>query len=193
MKSNPTTALVICQGESTPKVSSLTIAESFGKNHRDVLRRINALIVDLPAAFNERNFAPVEYEDGKGQWRPQYLLTRDAFSLLVMGFTGPEALAWKLRYIEAFNAMEKELLGQRLLAAPEGRALIQEGLRLARRLTPRRRKEIKRALHYHGLGLSNPEIAETLFVGVNTVKTHLKAAYRKTSASSRTALKKMLR
>lgn len=33
-------------------------------------------------------------------------LTRDAFSLLVMGMTGKAAIMWKLRYIEAFNALE---------------------------------------------------------------------------------------
>jgi len=36
-------------------------------------------------------------------------MTRDGFTLIVMGFTGKEAMAWKLRYIEAFNAMEAEL------------------------------------------------------------------------------------
>ena len=41
--------------------------------------------------------------------RKEYLLTRDGFSLLVMGFTGEKALSWKLKYIEAFNEMEKEL------------------------------------------------------------------------------------
>lgn len=38
-----------------------------------------------------------------------YLMNRDGFSLLVMGFTGEKALQWKIKYIEAFNAMEKEL------------------------------------------------------------------------------------
>lgn len=36
-------------------------------------------------------------------------MTRDGFSLLVMGFTGNRALEWKLKYIEAFNHMEAEL------------------------------------------------------------------------------------
>ena len=39
-------------------------------------------------------------------------MTRDGFSLLVMGFTGKEALKWKLKYIEAFNLMEKTILNQ---------------------------------------------------------------------------------
>ena len=45
------------------------------------------------------------------QWYKEYQLTRDGFSLLVMGFTGKKALAWKLKYIEAFNKMEKALRG----------------------------------------------------------------------------------
>lgn len=36
-------------------------------------------------------------------------MNRDGFSLLAMGFTGKDALHWKLRYIEAFNKMEEEL------------------------------------------------------------------------------------
>ena len=43
------------------------------------------------------------------QWYKEYLLTRDGFSLLVMGFTGKEALQWKLQYIEAFNKMEEQI------------------------------------------------------------------------------------
>ena len=45
----------------------------------------------------------------KGKEYTEYLLTRDGFSLLVMGFTGSKALEWKLKYIEAFNKMEEEL------------------------------------------------------------------------------------
>lgn len=36
-------------------------------------------------------------------------MNRDGFSLLCMGFTGKEALEWKLKYIEAFNKMEEKL------------------------------------------------------------------------------------
>lgn len=96
--------------DGAPRASSLDITEKFGKRHCDVLRAIQRVMADLPSDFNERNFASVEYTDEKGEKRPAYSLTRGAFSLVVMGFTGKEALAWKVRYIEAFNAMEKELL-----------------------------------------------------------------------------------
>lgn len=87
--------------------SSREVAENFGKLHKDVLRAIRNL--DCSPEFNERNFAPVEYLDSKGEKRTEYGMTRDGFSFLVMGFTGKEAAIWKERYITAFNAMEAAL------------------------------------------------------------------------------------
>lgn len=59
----------------------------------------------------------VEYKDAKGESRPAYNLTRDGFTILVMGFTGKAAMKWKIRYIEAFNAMEQKLLEPQQLPA----------------------------------------------------------------------------
>lgn len=59
--------------------------------------------------FSRLNFQPVEYRDAKGEMRTEYRMTRDGFSLLAMGFTGDEALAWKIAYIKAFNAMADEI------------------------------------------------------------------------------------
>ncbi|SME96578.1 Rha family transcriptional regulator [Desulfovibrio gilichinskyi] len=98
--------LIITNGK--PVVSSLTIADHFGKQHKNVLQSIDKL--EVPVKFNELNFQPVEYLDAKGEARPAYNITRDGFTLLVMGFTGKKAMQWKIRYIEAFNAMEQELL-----------------------------------------------------------------------------------
>lgn len=94
--------------------TTLRIAELFEKRHDHILRDIEKLKQQLPKEFNESNFGRVDYTDTKGEKRPMYTLTRDAFSLLVMGFTGEKALQWKLKYIEAFNAMEKELRAKRL-------------------------------------------------------------------------------
>jgi Rha family phage regulatory protein len=90
-------------------VSSLTLAEHFRKRHDDVLKAIRNLIRGLPEDFNARNFATVEYLDPKGEKRPAFNLTRDGFTLLAMGFSGAKALAWKVRYIQAFNTMEDRL------------------------------------------------------------------------------------
>lgn len=46
------------------------------------------------------------YIDAKGEHRPMYLMNRQGFELLVMGFTGENALRWKLAYSDAFNQME---------------------------------------------------------------------------------------
>ena len=91
-------------------VSSRQIAEDFEKRHADVLESIRGLNEQIrPTEKSVGYFIPSEYRDVKGEMRKEYLLTRDGFSLLVMGFTGERALSWKLKYIEAFNEMEKEL------------------------------------------------------------------------------------
>lgn len=88
----------------------LIVAQAFEKEHKDVLKAISNL--ECSKEFNERNFAPVEYKDAKGEMRPAYQLTRDGFSFLAMGFTGKKAAAWKEKFLEAFNTMEKALRRQ---------------------------------------------------------------------------------
>ena len=105
----------------TPRVSSLAVAEHFQKRHTEVLRSIRSITPEVAPEFNERNFASVEYADEKGEMRPMYQLSRDGFTLLAMGFAGKKALAWKIRYIEAFNAMERALRGNE--AKPKQHAL----------------------------------------------------------------------
>lgn len=89
--------------------TSLKIAEVFGKQHKDILKAIREL--DCPKDFAERNFAPGSYKDANNQDRPMYIITRDGFTLLAMGFTGKAAMQFKIAYIEAFNAMERTIKG----------------------------------------------------------------------------------
>ena len=93
-----------------PRVSSLSISEHFEKTHADVLKSVRKITLECPQEFNEGNFSLVNFTDAKGESRPMYQLSRDGFTLVAMGFTGKKALAWKVRYIEAFNAMERALL-----------------------------------------------------------------------------------
>lgn len=86
---------------------SLTVADRFGKRHRDVLRSIKLL--KCSKDFNARNFASVEYKDQKGEKRTYYDMTQDGWMFLVMGFTGEKAAEWKEKFIVAFRAMEAEL------------------------------------------------------------------------------------
>lgn len=100
-----TELLTISNGQ--PTASSRDIAEHFGKRHDHVLRDIETLGKDLPN-FGEM-FFDTEIPDSYGRPQRAYLMNRDGFTLLAMGFTGKEALAWKMKYISAFNAMEREL------------------------------------------------------------------------------------
>lgn len=95
-----------------PTTTSLNVAQVFEKEHKVILRAINNIITEISQDFNEHNFVPVEYTDAKNEKRPMYILTRDAFTLLAMGFTGKKAMQFKLAYIEAFNKMEAELKRQ---------------------------------------------------------------------------------
>jgi len=99
-------------------VFSLKVAEHFQRRHKYILEVVRQVIADCPPNFTEPNFRPSEYTDPTGRKLPAYELTRDAFALVVMGFTGKEALAWKVRYIQAFNAMEAELRAR--VALPQG-------------------------------------------------------------------------
>jgi len=89
--------------------SSRDVAAFFGKEHRNVLRDIDLLITQ-EQKLGLLNFEQTPYvEPSTGQTYRSYNMDRDGFTLLAMGFTGGKALKWKLRYIEAFNAMEAEL------------------------------------------------------------------------------------
>lgn len=102
--------IILSTQNGEPVVSSRQIAENFGKNHRDVLRAVDNLKEDV------RNFAQMFFEgtdqDSYGREQRAYLMNRDGFTLLAMGFTGKAALEWKLKYIAAFNEMEKKLAEQ---------------------------------------------------------------------------------
>lgn len=86
--------------------TSLVVAESFGKQHKNVIRNIENLEKDV---LNfEQMFAEGETEDSYGRSRKMYYMNRDGFTLLAMGFTGKKALQFKLQYIEAFNQLEQQ-------------------------------------------------------------------------------------
>lgn len=94
-------------------VTSREVSENFEKRHKHVLESINNLITNMNSAEKSaKYFIPTEYKDCSGKSNKEFLLTRDGFSLLVMGFTGAKALGWKLKYIEAFNKMDQALRKQ---------------------------------------------------------------------------------
>ena len=86
-------------------VSSKQVAENFGKDHKHTLEYIRKILTDETSAA--KLFQESTYES-RGKTYPMYLMNRDGFSLVAMGFNGKKALQWKLRYIAAFNQMEQE-------------------------------------------------------------------------------------
>ena len=102
--------IVLSMQSGEPVASSRQIAENFEKNHNHVLRDIDSLKKDVS------NFGQMFFEttapDSYGREQRAYLMNRDGFTLLAMGFTGKTVLEWKLKYIAAFNEMEKKLTEQ---------------------------------------------------------------------------------
>jgi Rha family phage regulatory protein len=93
------------------RATSRDVSGYFGKRHADVVRAIRGLI-ELEPGLSQRTFALAEYIDEQGKPRIAYDMDRDGFTLLAMGFTGPQALHFKWAYIQAFNRMEAKLDGQ---------------------------------------------------------------------------------
>ncbi|WP_019636157.1 Rha family transcriptional regulator [Paenibacillus fonticola] len=86
---------------------SLTVAETFGKEHKNVLRDIETL--ECSEEFSRLNFEHSTYINDRGRSYPKYIITQDGFSFLVMGYTGKEAAMFKELYISEFNRMRDEL------------------------------------------------------------------------------------
>lgn len=96
---------------------SRSVAKNFGKRHDNVMVTIGGILKNKET---QRMFYKTTYvNEQNGQSYPMYLMDRDGFSLLVMGFTGAKALEWKLKYIQAFNEMEKKLANKNTLAIPK--------------------------------------------------------------------------
>lgn len=92
--------------------TSLDAAETFGKDHKHVLRDIREL--GCSEEFSRSNFGPTYYIDEQNKERPMTYMTRDGFTLLVMGYSGELAMKFKEAYIKQFNAMEAALQGKRI-------------------------------------------------------------------------------
>jgi len=90
-----------------PTTTSRDIAKHFNKRHDNVLRDIENLACS--PQFTQLNFEVGEYKDNSGKLCKEYIIYRDGFVFLTMGFTGKLAGEYKEAYINAFNQMEKQL------------------------------------------------------------------------------------
>lgn len=97
--------------------TSLQVAESFEKQHKNVMQSIRNLTAENSAVGNM--FAESTYVNKQGHEQPMFYMNRDGFTLLAMSFTGDKALQFKLKYIEAFNKMEQIIKELALPQTPE--------------------------------------------------------------------------
>ena len=97
----------------TIHTTSQIIAEAFGKRI-DIIHRN---IAEMPESFLH-NFAEVTETTPAGRTSKYYNISRDGMSMLVMGFTGSKAMSFKIKFIEAFNLMEKKLLEEPKFIVP---------------------------------------------------------------------------
>ena len=117
-------------------VSSRRVADNFGKQHKHVLEAIENIKAENSALMDM--FYETSYKAGTGKSYKEYLMNRDGFSLLVMGFTGKEAMEWKIKYINAFNEMERKLAKPQLTPAEQ----MAQGLIAAQPLLEEKSKQV---------------------------------------------------
>ena len=94
-----------------PTTTSLLVAKRFKKQHKNVMAAIRNIIKDVPEYGLEFKLIQTDTDLGMGRTRkdPAYLMTEQGFSVLVMGFTGSDAMRWKFAYAKAFTQMRKTL------------------------------------------------------------------------------------
>lgn len=114
--------ILIVQRDNQAFVSSREVATKFGKRHSDVIREIHKQFTQhsndqVMMNFFLRTFAEqrISLDNSRKRGRPpepHYLMSRDGFIFLAMGFTGRKAAEWKVRFLEAFNLMERTIIEQ---------------------------------------------------------------------------------
>jgi Rha family phage regulatory protein len=127
--------LVFIQNEEV-LTDSLTIAEMFGKEHKNVKRDIEETLVkldelkntneiaDLEINFNTLKFERISYQDSLNRTREKFILNYDAFVLVTMSYTTQRAMIVKMKYINDFNRMKEELTKTIRLEQPKSQAEI---------------------------------------------------------------------
>jgi Rha family phage regulatory protein len=175
---------VVVVEEKHALTTSLNVARYFGKNHFHVCRDIENLKASegMPVEFWASNFGGADYVDSRGKVQRMYRMNRSGFTLLVMGYTGPKALRYKIAYIRQFDAMEAYIQEphQRELISIQGRVIDAQGLQLrfltrkANKISP---KEVGEMVELWMEGdLTVTEIAARMYRSRTAVTAHLKEA-----------------
>ena len=105
--------------------TSLKVAEVFEKEHKHVLDAVRRLMRSAENSAVIQMFQESIYLDEQGKERPMFIMNRDGFTLLAMGFNGKKALDFKVEYINAFNRMEADLKSQQAKQLTAAESLLQ--------------------------------------------------------------------
>lgn len=98
--------------------NSVLVAKKFGKEHKHVLDSIRKIMTAENSAVLQM-FEQSSYLNEQNKLQPMFIMNRDGFTLLAMGFTGKQAMEFKLDYIGAFNKMEETLKKTSITTLPD--------------------------------------------------------------------------
>lgn len=101
---------LVFKGENNQALTnSWLVAKKFGKEHKHVLEAIRKLTRTAENSAVLSMFCDTTYYNEQNKEQPMFIMNRDGFTLLAMGFTGEKALKFKIEYISAFNKMEETI------------------------------------------------------------------------------------
>ena len=101
---------IVYRGESNqPLTNSKLVAEVFEKEHKHVREAIKKLLTTAENSTVRQMFSESTYLNEQNKEQPMFVMNQDGFTLLAMGFNGKKAMEFKLKYIEAFNAMKRQI------------------------------------------------------------------------------------
>lgn len=106
--------VLVFENDGQVVTDSLTIAEMFEKEHKHVVRDIEVQLEKLKEAgeqtWGESNFGQTQYQHPQNkQWYKKYLLTEDAFAIVVMAYVTSEAMRMKIEFLREFKRMKKHI------------------------------------------------------------------------------------
>ena len=101
---------------------SLTMAQMFGKEHKNVIRDVEVQLEKLAEAnemeWGQLNFEHTQYQHYQNkQWYPKFNLTEDAFAIVAMSYITPEAMKMKIKFLQEFKRMKEYI--QKLQQQPK--------------------------------------------------------------------------
>jgi Rha family phage regulatory protein len=121
-----TNLVVVQNGQAV--TDSLTVAEVFGKRHdnvmKDIRNQINKLVLADEMDFTLLNFKERTFETEKGNLYNKFELTEDAFALIAMSYTTPEAMKMKVSFLKEFKRIKEELSKPKQLTEREQLAAV---------------------------------------------------------------------